>query len=300
MSTRRRLMTPVMAAVMVIGLLALVAAPASAAPPANDEPAGALPLQLGDRVVQDTSEATTNPQDEALNAGCGAPATTASVWYSYSPDQDREVVLDVTESDYSGGIMIFSGTPTAGAVVACGPGLVGLRARLGTTYSVMVFSDTGTSGGRLVLSLQKAPPEPRVTVSVAPRGVVLRGGAAQLSGTYSCRHGDFAALDVSLFQRAGRLKVRGRWSSEIRCDGQRRRWSARVVSPVGTYARGHASTRITIVACGLITCTRDRTTRNVRLAWGTGPNRRPSVGPPTTAAQSPRSLVALPGHWPVG
>jgi hypothetical protein len=181
--------------------------------------------------------------------------------------------------------------------VACGPGLVGLRARLGTTYSVMAFSDTGTNGGRLVLSLEKAPPEPRVNVSVAPRGLVFRGGAARLNGTYSCRNGDFAALDVGLFQRAGRLKVRGRFVSEIRCDGQRRRWSARVVSPVGTYARGHASARIAIVACGMITCTRDRATRKVRLAWGTGPDRRPSVGLPATGAQRPRPLVEMWGHW---
>src|SRR3954462_12468287 len=86
-----------------MGLLPLAAAPASAAPPANDEPLGAVALHLGDRVVQDTSEATTNAQDSALNANCGAPATNASVWYTYAPNMDRTVVLDTTASDYSSG-----------------------------------------------------------------------------------------------------------------------------------------------------------------------------------------------------
>lgn len=297
MSTRRRLMT----AVIAVGLLLpLAAAPASAAPPANDEPAGAVPLQLGDRVVQDTREATTTPQDEALNTGCGAPATTASVWYTYTPDKDREVVLDVTESDYSSGVLIFAGTPSAGSVVACGPGIVGLRAKLGKTYSIMAIADTGISGGQLVLSLEKAPPEPRVNVSLAARGVAFRGGAgaAEIHGTYSCRNGEFAAVRGTLLQRAGRLKIQGRFGTEIKCNGQRRQWSARVVSPIGTYARGHARARIQIFACGVIACNQDKAERDLELAWATGPDRRQAAPRPTTWAPRPRPLVALQGHWP--
>lgn len=294
MSTRRQLVT----AVMAVGLLPLAAAPASGAPPANDEPQGALVLQLGDRVVQDTSEATTTTQDEALNASCGAPATTASVWYTYSPDRDRMVVLDVTASDFSGGVLVFAGTPTVDSLVACGPGIVGLRARAGKTYSVMVVSDTGVSGGRLVLSLDDAPPPPRVHVSMARRGVAFRGGAARLNGTYSCRHGEFAALNGSLFQRAGRLKIRAEFGREIRCNGERRRWSARVVSPVGTYARGHALARVRIVACGIVACRQARTKREVQLAWAIGSHRRQLVQQPTTWTERPSPLVGLQGHWP--
>ena len=39
------------AAISAVALLPLVAVPASAAAPANDEPAGAVVLRLGDRVV---------------------------------------------------------------------------------------------------------------------------------------------------------------------------------------------------------------------------------------------------------
>jgi hypothetical protein len=297
MNTRRRLMT----AAMAVGLLLpLAATPASAAPPANDEPAGALPLRLGDRVVQDTREATTNAQDEAFNLGCGAPSTAASVWYTYTPDKDRELVLDVTESSYSSGVLVFAGTPSAGSVVSCGPGIVGLRAKLGKTYNIMAFADTGTTGGQLVLSLEKAPPEPRVNVSLAPRGVAFRGGAgaAEIHGTYSCRNGEFAAVSGTLLQRAGRLKVQGRFGTEIKCNGTRRQWSARVISPIGTYVRGHASARIQIFACGVISCNQDKAERDLELAWATNPDRRPAASRPTTWAPRPRPLVELQGHWP--
>ena len=56
-----------MAAMVAMALIPLAAASASAAPPANDEVAGAVALSLGDRVVQDTTEATTNAGDDALN-----------------------------------------------------------------------------------------------------------------------------------------------------------------------------------------------------------------------------------------
>ncbi|HEX3929445.1 MAG TPA: hypothetical protein VHW64_01985, partial [Nocardioides sp.] len=68
-----------------MALVPLAAGPASAAPPGNDEVGGAIALNLGDRVTEDTTQATTNAGDDALNAACGAPVTEASVWYSYHP-----------------------------------------------------------------------------------------------------------------------------------------------------------------------------------------------------------------------
>jgi hypothetical protein len=290
---QRQLLTAMMTAV----LLPLAAAPASAAPPGNDEPQGAIALHLGDRVEQDTTEATTTAQDAALNEYCGAPATNASVWYSYSPDQDRRVVLDTTASDYSAGMLVFRGTPTADSLVACGPGLVGLRARAGKTYRIMVISDTDVIGGQLSLSLKKAPPLPRVHVSLAGRGVAFRGGAARLHGTYSCKHGDFAVLDGTLLQRAGRLKIRAEVGKEIRCNGSRRHWSARLVSPVGTFARGPAVAKVRIDACGLFACRHYTVRRHLHLAWAAGSHRPQRVQQPTTGTKRPRPLAARQGHW---
>jgi hypothetical protein len=139
-----------------------------------------------------------------------------------------------------------------------------------------------------------------VNVSLAPRGVAFRGGAgaAEIHGTYSCRNGEFAAVSGTLLQRAGRLKIQGRFGTEIKCNGKRRQWSARVISPVGTYVRGHASARIQIFACGVIACNEDKAERGLQLAWATDPDRRPAVPRPTTWAPRPRPLAELQGHWP--
>ena len=277
-------------------LLPLAAAPASAAPPGNDEVQGAVALHLGDRVEQDTTQATTTAQDAALNANCGAPATNASVWYSYSPVQDRKVVLDMTASDYSGGLLVFRRkTPTPDSLVTCGQGMVGLSVRAGKTYTIMAISDTKVIGGHLSLSLKKAPPPPRVHVSLAARGVAYRGGAARLHGTYSCKHGTSASLDVRLLQRAGRLKIGAEGGKEIRCNGSRRHWSLRLVSPTGTYARGPAVAHARIDACGPFSCRHATTRRHIHLAWATGSHRQQQFLPPTTGTARPR--VERPGQW---
>lgn len=294
MRARRQLMT----AGMALLLFPLAAAPAQAAPPGNDEAPGAVVLQLGDRVVQDTSEATTTPEDAALNANCGAPATNASVWYSYTSDRDRTLVLDVTTSDYSVGVLIFAGTPTADSLETCGPGVVTLGARAGVTYTMMVFADTSVRGGRLVLSVDTPPPPPRVHVTVARSGVVLRDGAARLHGTFSCKGGVFAGVNTRLFQRAGRLKVRGQSVGEVRCNGTRHEWSARVVSPVGTYAPGHALATVTIIGCGIFDCSRDKTSRPVHLSRAVVSHRQPSMFLSTVGLPRPGPLAQLQRRWP--
>jgi hypothetical protein len=290
---------PLVTAILVAGLLPLAAAaPAGAAAPGNDEPEGAVALHRGDRVVQDTSEATTNAQDERLNSNCGAPATNASVWYKFSPTVDRRVLLDMTNSDYSGGALVFVGTPRARSLVACGPGVVALRARAGKTYNIMVISDTDVNGGRLVLSLRNAPPPPRVHVSVARRGVTLRGGAARIHGVYLCRHGEFAEVGGSLFQRAGRLKIQSRFGKGVRCDGRRHRWQARLVSRFATYAPGDALAQVRIFTCGTFECRRDRTRRHIHLVRAAGSHRQRSVLPSNSRIERPRPLVERQMHWP--
>jgi hypothetical protein len=197
--------------------------------------------------------------------------------------------------------MVFKGTPTANSLVTCGPGAVGLRARAGKTYNIMVFSDTAVNGGRLVLTLKNAP-TPRVHVSVAKRGVAFRGGAARVHGTYFCKHGEeFSVVSAHLFQRAGRLKIQGESGVNIRCNAKRHHWSARVVSPVGTYAAGRAVARVKIFACGLLECRQASARRHIRLAWASGSHRdEVMVHRPTTRTERPRPTIELQRHWPTG
>jgi hypothetical protein len=275
------------------------AGPASAAPPDNDEATGAVVLNLGDHVSQDTTEATTNAGDDALNANCGAPATNASVWYQYTAGATGNVVLDTTPSSYSVGLMVFKGTPTPDSLISCGPVEVGLRAKVGKTYTIMAFSDTDVIGGTLLLSLTNAP-TPRAHVTVAKPGVAFHGGAAQIHGTYSCTHGEnFSGVTAHLGQRAGRLKIQadGDPKAAIRCDGVSHRWSARLVSPVGTYARGRAVAKVGIIVCGILVCRQDKAERHIHLR-ASGSHRQWMTHPTTARTPRQHPLLGREKHWP--
>jgi len=291
-----RLLIPTMLAA---GLLPLAAVPASAAaPPGNDEPQGAVKLHVGERVVQNTTKATTTAEDEALNANCGAPATNASVWYKFHARVARKVVLDMTASSYSGGMLIFKGTPTAKSLVNCGPDAVPLVARASKTYYIMVISDTDVNGGKLVLTLKKAQP-PVVRVSVASQGVAFRGGAARIQGSYFCKNGDSGArLNSHLFQLAGRLKIQAHSGQGLRCDATRHRWSARLVSPTGTYAPGHALATVRIIACGVFVCRHDIARRHIQLVPASSTHRQWSAQLSRTRKAHTGRLVERQRYWP--
>ncbi|MGA8247353.1 MAG: DUF6299 family protein [Nocardioides sp.] len=285
------------AAMIGAALVPLAAGSANAAPPDNDEASGAVRLHLGDQVNQDTTEATTNAGDDALNANCGAPATNASVWYKYIPGKQRNVVLDTSASDYSAGLMVFKGTPTPDSLIACGPGAVGIRGKVGKTYYVMAFSDTEVMGGNLVLTLKNAP-APHVHVRLAKHGMAFHGGAAQIHGTYRCTHADsFAGVDTHLRQRAGRLKIQADSGTSVTCDGKPHPWSTRLVSPVGTYAKGAAKAKATIFACGVIQCSHIKVKRDVHLSWAKGAHRQ-WMKHPTSSLTGRRPLISQQRHWP--
>jgi hypothetical protein len=69
-----------------------------AAAPSNDVFGGATAATIGFSETLDTTEATTDSDDAQLNASCGAPATDASVWYSFD-GTDTGVIVDVSQSD---------------------------------------------------------------------------------------------------------------------------------------------------------------------------------------------------------
>ena len=71
---------------------------------------------------------------------CGAPATDASVWYTLT-GADNGVVVDVSSSDYSAGVIVATGSPGSFELETCGPGAVAFFASSGTTYSILAFDD---------------------------------------------------------------------------------------------------------------------------------------------------------------
>lgn len=252
---RIRLLVTVASAV---ALVPLSATAAFAAPPANDTPDGAIALNLGDTVKEDTTKATTDKQDQQDNRFCGAPYTNASVWYTYTPSQNGAFVLDMSKSSYTGGFMVFNGEPAARTMIGCGPTSVGIDGASGTTYYIMAFSDTRKNGGNLVVSLEEGPPAPTISVTVDPVGTALPNGDAQVSGTFTCTDSNFVEMDGTLTQIWKRVKINGFFYRGIHkkmCDGQAHDWSQVVRSDNGIFAKGPATLLITGGACGEIECT---------------------------------------------
>ena len=140
------------------------AATAQAAAPSNDLPSGATVItSLPTTISQSTTEATTDSVDATLNQQCGAPVTAGSVWFDYTDPTGNGLVVDVSASDFSAGVMIVIGDPeTDGVVVSCAPQVAAVRGEPGTTYHVMAFSDTpGVTGGQLVATFSDPGPPQR-------------------------------------------------------------------------------------------------------------------------------------------
>jgi hypothetical protein len=244
-----------------VALIAFGAAPAVvlAAAPSNDTFAGATIVSLGFSEQIDTSEATTDADDTQLNASCGAPATDASVWYALD-GTDAGVIVDVSKSDYSAGVLVGVGTQGNLETVACGPGSVAFYAAAGATYYVLAVDDQydgGVNGGQLSISFNDVPPPPTVDITLNPTGTVnTRTGVATISGTFTCSNGDFIDVWVNAHQAVGRFVIQG--SGEAfefgACDGSAHAWSADVYPYNGKFAGGKTMTVAIGFACGAFDC----------------------------------------------
>jgi hypothetical protein len=242
-----------------LGATWVSAGTAVAAAPSNDTFAGATPAAIGFSQVLDTTEATTDANDTQLNASCGAPATAASVWYAVT-GTDTGVVVDVSGSSYSAGVLVGVGTEGNLTTVACGPGTVGFFAAAGETYYVLAIDDQldgGGNGGMLDISFNQAPPPPTVDFTVNPTGTFnSKTGAARISGTYSCTNGDFVDIQVNATQAVGRVYVLGfgEFFDFGTCDGVTRTWAADVFGQNGKFAGGKALTLSFSASCGPFDC----------------------------------------------
>jgi len=262
--------------VLTLALSALgVPAPAAlAAPPTNDTFASATPVAIGFSEVLDTTEATTDGDDAQLNASCGAPATDASVWYALD-GSDTGVVVDVSQSDYSAGVLVGVGSQGSLDLVTCGPGAVAFFAAAGTTYYVLAIDDQldGTgNGGSLSISFNEIPPPPTVDIAVNRFGRVnANTGVATISGTYTCTNGDFLDVFVDARQNVGRffsIFGSGSFSDSGTCDGVPHTWAADVFPQTGKFGGGKALTVTFAVSCGPFECADGFVEQTIQLRGG--------------------------------
>jgi hypothetical protein len=240
--------------------LAVVGSPAVAAPPTNDTYSGAETIAaIPFSTSLDTTEATTDADDDELNATCGAPAMDASVWYSFTSPDDSAYIADASASDYSAGVFVATGAPGSFSVLACGPGGAGWQAEAGETYSIVVIDDQedGTgNGGQMLLSVDIAPPPPALEVTVNDTARFdAKTGSAILSGTIMCgSEAEFAFIETTVTQRVGRLLIRGYGATEVTCDGTTRPWELEVVGENGLFKGGKAVSATFSAACGVAFC----------------------------------------------
>jgi hypothetical protein len=258
-----------LSAVVGVAVVPALSGAAYAAVPSNDTPAGATAIgSLPTTISEDTTAATTDATDSALNADCGAPATNASVWFKYTDPTGAGFVATMGNSDYTGGFMVTEGDPSQGNLVACGPTTVGVRTTAGQTYYVVAFSDTAVNGGHLQVTFDQAPPMPELSVTANPKGVAYKDGSAQVSGTYTCTNADGSnsEIDGTLTQRVGRVKILGYFTVyPLQCDGASHAWSALVTSDNGLFRGGKAASVSFGYACGALDCAEGYAEQTVQL-----------------------------------
>jgi hypothetical protein len=250
--------------------LALIT-PALAAVPSNDTYAGRTvigSLPFSDSV--DTTEATTDADDAEANVtDCGAPATDASVWYELTAAADATLVVDVSASTYTAGVIVATGSPGTFSFVTCGPDAVILDVTAGETYAIMAFDDQldgSGNGGSLEITVDTAPPPPEIDATVDPVGHFHADGSATVTGTVTCSGDAFDAfIEVDLRQRVGRFFVSGFGETGFSCDGTTQDWAVDVFPDNGLFKGGHVASVTFAVACGLIDCGVDVEEATIRL-----------------------------------
>jgi hypothetical protein len=270
MTTVWRRLACVLVALMAFAVMAPVAL---AATPGNDTFSGATPATIGFSEVIDTSEATTDDDDAQLNDSCGAPATDASVWYSLA-GTDTGVIVDVSKSTYSAGVLVGVGTQGGLKTIACGPGTVGFFAGTGETYYILAIDDQfdgGGNGGELGIAFASAPPPPTLDLIVNTSGKVnTRTGIATISGLLTCTDADFVELYSDVSQRVGRFLIQGSGGTfQVgTCDGTAHPWSIDVYPYNGKFAGGKTATVTFSYACGLFECASGYVEQTVSLRGG--------------------------------
>lgn len=248
--------------------LALLGAPAPAwaAVPANDEPAGAIPLgALPTTVTQDTGEAT-----YAAYGGCTSADAGANVWYTLTSGTGARVLVDASASDYNTGLNIFAGAPGGDTFLACSEQSLRFDAAAGVTYYVEVAACCGSSlGGNLVLAVSEASPPPVVTLTVDATGRFDHAGNATVGGTASCSAAvTFASVEVFLSEPVGRVStVTGQNGVNLSCvpGGPPVPWSMVVPPGEGRFRGGHAHASAQWVGCNPVECAYDYVDADVRL-----------------------------------
>jgi hypothetical protein len=251
---------------LLAGLLWLLPAPASAAPPANDDVdaatvVGALPFS--DTV--DASEATAATGD----LDCSGLEDTHTVWYTITTQTDVVLGLRTTpQFPEHVHTSIATGSPGSLEFLQCSTSdTQTLTAAAGTTYFIQLSSAGDDPGGVVTFGVERVRP---VSVFLALRKTGrVDGATVTVAGTLWCSRrlppGSDVAVQGTLVQgSATGLLVP--FHSAVGCPKTRLRWRTTVQVLAGAFAPGAATLTATAFACDEFTCAPSRTkTARIRL-----------------------------------
>jgi hypothetical protein len=183
-------------------------------------------------------------------------------------------VVDVSQSSFTAGVIVATGTPGNLTLVACGPSSIGFVATAGETYYLMAFSDDpAVVGGQLTIAVSESEPPPKVSMTVNDVGEVNdTTGTATISGTFTCvGTADLTVLQGRLQQQQGDLQVGGDFDqSGLPCDGTAD-WSAEIApEDGGKFVDGQAATVALSAGCNQLGCNIYETLEVVHLGAARG------------------------------
>ena len=256
---------------IVAALVVAAASPVLAAPPPNDDFEDSQDIvALPDTDTISTVDATTESTDPTPS--CGSQSKAKSVWWSYTATSIARLEANTFESGYDTILSVWTGSAGAFEQVACNDDGSGSGSQMffdaipGQTYHFLVTSYAGT-GGSLTFTLQEAPEDPEVNVSVEENGWANAiTGRTTVTGEITCSRPTEMGLELMLVQKRDGKTYRGYGSKRIDCDGTEQ-WLATVpgdfeegfagidvtVYSRGDYeARGSASQTLKLRACTLI------------------------------------------------
>jgi len=242
------------------------AAPAAAAPPANDTPETATELTTS-RFTEDIAiaEAGTEPFDaKTLRRYCGSDVAEGTVWYRFEAPADGLFTFEVFTPDaFTPGVALVSELPASrSSLELCGEGTILGEVEAGDVFWLAAFSRTPSPAGTMTVSAQFRPSQP-IALSVDSVTADQQSGTVTVSGTYACSLAsvEYGWVDVLLNPRTGRD---GYGSIEItECSGEPEPFSIDV-SPSRGALTGSVEVRVSAAACDSVGCDREEQTVKVR------------------------------------
>jgi len=177
-----------------------------------------------------------------------------TVWYTFTTPENLRIEANTFGSNYDTTLSVYTGSRGALSQIACNDDADSLQSFVtfdavpGEAYFFMIGAYGSRPGGDLTFSVDVVPPPLEIDVSIDPLGaVVAKTGAVTIGGIVTCSKAAFVDLYGELEQRAGRVIVRGYFSSSVLCAGQAP-WSATVVGDNGVFKAGAADVSVSAYA----------------------------------------------------